>query len=302
MLRDKLNQLSVREIGPEATLNLRGKCCQAIDALRPASKGYLEQEPATVEVILGSSSFEMDDAGTVARSLHYGPFEPLEVQFTLENLDNGSVFVDVGANTGYYSLAVASMYRGCQVIAVEPCSWTFEILKRNIQINSLSNISAMRTALGDCSGQAKLLLNCSGREGFNTTGKPTHKYSFVVGHETVGITTLSGLLAEMDSEAVDFIKVDVEGAELNVFKGGRDLLSRPNAPTILYESQWQCTRGFGYHPVEIVKLLKSYGYDVYVLDESFGRENRYLKRVDGLDGKAVEGDDTSVVASKRELL
>lgn len=299
MLRDKLDQLSVREIGPEATLNLKGKCLKAIDALRRTPAGL---ESKTVAVKIGADSFEMIDAGAVARSLPYGSFEQLEVQFTLDHLSNGSAFVDIGANVGYYSLAVASRYPASKVMAVEPCSWTFDMLERNIAINSLSNIRAFRTALSDRPGEAKLLINCSGREGFNTIGEATHRYSFVVGQETVVVTTLSELVKKAGWQAVDFVKVDVEGAELKVFEGGSELLTRPDAPTILYESQLQSTSGFGYHPIEIVRLLKSYGYDMYVLDKSFGKQNGYLKPLAGLDRKAVEKDDTSMVASKRKIM
>lgn len=302
MISEKLKMLSVGGIGPDARLNMKGRCLKVIDGLRHAVTGRSSEEPATILARPCGCSFEMLDAGAVSMTLKQGPFEPIEIGFTLESLGEGSVFLDIGANVGYYSLAAASKFPGCSVLAVEPCSWTFEILKRNIELNSFSNIYAFRTALSDYRGEADLKLNSLGREGLNTLGRPTHMDSFVIGFETVDVTTLSDFLASAGHRRPDFVKVDVEGAELHVFRGGAQVFSDPAAPTIIYESQLQSTSGFGYHPSEIVKLLGSYGYKLYVLDEAHGVENRYLKPLDGLGERVVERPDTSVVASKTDLI
>jgi hypothetical protein len=66
------------------------------------------------------------------------------------------------------------------------------------------------------------------------------------------------------------MKVDIEGAELMMFRGARELLVRADAPLILYEGFGFLTRGFGYHPVEILWFLESCGYSLYVLDSESG--------------------------------
>ncbi len=70
---------------------------------------------------------------------------------------------------------------------------------------------------------------------------------------------------------VDVIKVDIEGAELMLFRGARDLLQRPDAPVILYEGFGSLTRGFGYHPVEILWFLESCGYTLLLLNSDTGK-------------------------------
>ncbi|MCJ7634361.1 FkbM family methyltransferase [Candidatus Bathyarchaeota archaeon] len=299
---DRLKRLSVQEIGPEATLNLTGKCLRIADTIRRTLGGAGGESVETLDVEIGNTGLKITDTGAVSLALHEGPFEPIETEFTFKNLKDGDVFLDVGANVGYYSLAAASRYPGCRIIAVEPCSWTFKILKRNIELNSFINISPHRTALSDYEGEARLKLNYSGKEGFNTLGRSTHRYSLVVGEETVPVVTLDSFISRLGLGKLDFMKVDVEGAELQVFGGAREILSEPDAPIILYESQLQSTKGFGYHPVEILKLLDSYGYMTYLLDVSFGRGNNYLRPIPCNDEKAVEPQDTSVVASKKGLM
>jgi len=88
--------------------------------------------------------------------------------------------------------------------------------------------------------------------------------------------------------------VDTEGAELLIFQGGRGLLTRENAPLILYEGYSWNTKGFGYHPVEIMWLLQDYGYSLFVLDSQTGKI---------APRQPAHGYDAMVVAAKsRHLL
>src|SRR5439155_5712739 len=115
-----------------------------------------------------------------------------------------------------------------------------------------------------------LHINVRGKDGLNTIGKPVHEDSEIVGTESVLITTLDGFLREHSISQVDVMKVDAEGAELMVFRGSKELLAKPNAPLILYESG-PLTRGFGYHPVETVWLLELHGYSFFKIDSMDGR-------------------------------
>jgi len=84
--------------------------------------------------------------------------------------------------------------------------------------------------------------------------------------------------------------VDVEGAELLLFRGGRKLFKRPDAPLILYEGYSWCTAGFHYHPVELMWQLEELGYELFILDPESGEVHR---RTPG------ESYDAMVVALKK---
>jgi FkbM family methyltransferase len=196
--------------------------------------------------------------------------ERQEVSFILSALKPGMIFFDVGANAGLFAISAAKKIGGNGVFAFEPCSSTCELLKRNLQLNSLAGVNVIQSALGESVGGGVLQINVRGRDGLNTLGRATHPDSKVVGQENVPITMLDVFMQEHNVPRVDVMKVDIEGAELMMFRGARDLLARADAPLILYEGFGALTRGFGYHPVEILWFLESCGYSLFVLNSESG--------------------------------
>jgi FkbM family methyltransferase len=197
-------------------------------------------------------------------------FERHEVAFILSVLQPGMIFFDVGANAGMFTITAAKKIGGKGVFAFEPCSSTCDLLKRNLELNRVADVNVVQKALGDSVGEAVLQVNARGKDGLNTLGQATHPESNVVGQEGVRITTADVFIRDRNSPRVDVMKVDIEGAELMLFRGGRDLFQRADAPLILYEGFGTLTRGFGYHPVEILWFLESCGYSLFVLNSETG--------------------------------
>ena len=75
------------------------------------------------------------------------------------------------------------------MFAFEPASWTFQRLLENGRLNNVSNLRAVRSAVGDYNGEAVLSVNAAGKDGLNTIGKPTHGESEIVAEEAVPSTT-----------------------------------------------------------------------------------------------------------------
>lgn len=196
-------------------------------------------------------------------------FERHELEFMLSALGPGMTFVDIGANVGLFSIPAAMKVRNGIVFAFEPSLSTYEQLVKNVRLNNLSNVHAVRSALGDYVGEAALNVNVAGKDGLNTIGKPTHPQCEIVRKETVRTTTLDAFLGENGITHVDAMKIDVEGAEPLVLQGARDLLARPDAPLILFECG-HLSAGFGYHPVESVWLLQDLGYSLFTINSSDG--------------------------------
>jgi len=243
-----------------------------------------------ISVRVGDSLIQMTPTGAEAASIWSGArFEQREVEFILQVLGPEMVFLDIGANVGLFSLAAAKRHPKAKVYAFEPCKWTFQILQRNLQLNSLDNVQAYRTALGDYTGEAVLQVNAVGRDGLNTIGRPSHTDCQIVAQEKVPITTLDAFLVEHGIGRVDVMKVDVEGAELLVFQGAKNLLMREDAPLILYEGYSWCTKGFSYHPVEIMWFLQNCGYSFFVFDDQTGKVT---------PRQPAHGYDAMVIAAK----
>jgi FkbM family methyltransferase len=248
----------------------------------------LRDSPISVNV--ADISFSLIPKGAVVADLWSGlRFERSELQFILGVLQPGMNFMDIGSNVGLFAIAAAKKIEHGKVYAFEPCASTFQILKENIRFNALNNIIAVPRALGDRKGQAIFYINARGKDGLNTMGRPAHPDCQIVSQELIQVTTLDDFLEDHGISRIDVMKVDVEGAELLVFRGGIKLLQRRDAPLILYESYCFCTKGFNYHPVEIMWLLEQCGYSFFVLD---GKINKIIPR------QPEHGYDVMLVAVK----
>jgi FkbM family methyltransferase len=247
---------------------------------------------APIHASVGEVAISLVPEGTIAFHTWSGMrFEHAELQFILRMLRPGMTFFDIGGNTGIFSLAAGRKLHGTgsRIYCFEPSPWTFSVLEKNLAQNQLTNVRAIRVALSEDIGEASLYVNASLKDALNSLEAPSHTDADVVGQVSVQATTLEEFISEHQIPRVDVMKVDVEGAELRVFRGARGLLERADAPLILYEGYSWCTAGFHYHPVEIMWLLESHGYELFVLDPLAGKVRRRT---------AGESFDAMVVAVK----
>jgi len=148
-----------------------------------------------------------------------------EMEYFLSLMKPGDTFFDVGANIGNFSLhAWRRIQPGGCIYAFEPLRDNFEILEKNIQINSARNIHACNIALSD-------------KEGFFAMHVPTRNSSAVLVDfpGEIATETLDGFCARLKVKAPQFIKVDIEGGELGFFQGAQKVLQE-SRPKILFES------------------------------------------------------------------
>jgi FkbM family methyltransferase len=235
----------------------------------PLRNALLLNRPLTVS-FNGIPVF-LEPRGAVAGNIWAGlGGERQEVSFLLNVLEPGMIFFDVGSNAGLFAISAAKKMGGKGVFAFEPCSSTCELLKRNLRLNRVADVNVVQMALGDSVREGVLQVNAPGKDGLNTLGQATHPDSKVVGQEEVHITTVDVFMKDHNVPRVDVLKVDIEGAELMLFRGARDLLERADAPLILFEGFGFLTRGFSYHPVEILWFLESCGYTLFVLSSETG--------------------------------
>lgn len=212
-------------------------------------KKVAEQTPKTAGKSVASATAVVTHAGV---KLHYSTpndmtawrvqtlykKEPHTIQW-LEQIPQGAVLLDVGANVGMYSIFAAGV-RGAMVYAFEPESQNFALLNANIALNSFSErILAFPVALSDTVGLDKLYLSqfsaggsCHsiGEEvGFDL--KP-RKSPFIQGSVC---TTIDQLVADGKMPVPDYIKVDVDGFEHKVFAGASKTLQDLRVKGIIVE-------------------------------------------------------------------
>ena len=155
-------------------------------------------------------------------------------------------------------------------MAVEASPREREKLNLHLRINRCKNVQVESRALAEDEGDAELYLVCGGQTGCNSLRKPDVSEPT----EFIPIRTgrLDSVLREHQIEKVDFMKLDVEGEELSVLKGGPELLRRKPRPVILAEVPDVRTAPWGYSAREIVRFLCGVGFQWFRLlpDRSLG--------------------------------
>lgn len=199
--------------------------------------------------------FELDLRDFVERNIFLKLYDRMELQALRRLLRPGAVVVDVGANIGYYSL-VCSELVGAQghVYAFEPVAQTAKRMARNIELNAPRNISLIRSACGSRCGTVSMLPVPVGN-----AGKTQVAGSGELGSEVVPITTLDAFVSGSGLTQLDFIKMDIEGFEMEFIAGARDSLTRFH-PTLLMELFPSALSKYGTTPEAIIEALQALGY------------------------------------------
>ena len=161
--------------------------------------------------------------------LAQGYYEPEVVRVLEALLKPGSVFFDVGAHLGQYTL-IASRLVGPsgQVHSFEPDPLTFRSLRGNCQRNSITNVRLTQAALSDREGTARFHFANNLDIGSNSLAE-CDPYNVSGRSATVRCITLDGYRQAQATTRVDLVKMDVEGAELAALSGAAKLFSGAGA-------------------------------------------------------------------------
>jgi FkbM family methyltransferase len=190
-----------------------------------------------------------------------GRFEKAELGFVESYLRIGMTVLDIGAHHGFYTLLAARKVGSAgRVIAFEPSPRERKFLAWNLGINRCNNVSVESFALGATDGVATLFLVEGEQTGCNSLREPASDVADARVKVTVKVRCLDRVLAERMIQEVDFIKLDAEGAELEILKGAGNLLAQTSRPVMLVEVQDVRTRPWGYEAWEIIAFLKERDY------------------------------------------
>lgn len=167
---------------------------------------------------------------------------------------NHRAFIDIGANVGLITTAVAPLFERC--LSIEPSPRNVSRLKLNIKLKNLKNVEVIDLALGDQPGDATFFLSkASGAEDAFTP--PVNGSS---GSIKVRVTTLDQIIREFGVIGPYLIKIDVQGWELHVFRGAQETLEKQC--TIISEFWPYGLKSSGCEPEDYIKFINEHGYIV----------------------------------------
>ena len=189
-------------------------------------------------------------------------FEPWDSSFILRDLRPTDICLDVGANVGFYAISLAIRVREGEVHAFEPEDCHYHILALNALSNRLPNLVINKCAVGNRIQEVDFFVAQDG--GFSSTVDTGRRR--IVEKTRVRMVTLDSYCSEVGLSRVDFLKVDVEGAEPKVITGARQLLSNGERKPrlIMLELHEGMLRRFGSSVREMTAVMETYGYQPFV--------------------------------------
>lgn len=178
-----------------------------------------------------------------------------EIKFLRRLLQPGQKVVDIGANYGVYALSMAQTVGATGFVwAFEPASDTAKLFADGIAVNGFTQVILERSALSSTCGTAQLSLNGNSELNSLVRGEMSTSAS-----ETVPLVNLDECLERYGWRDIDFMKIDAEGEEANILKGGKRFFA-DLSPLVQYEVK----AGADLH-LELVQYFASLGYDSYRL-------------------------------------
>jgi len=235
----------------------------------------------------------------VGRKIFLHLFEPAIRDFISLYLKTGDIFVDVGAHLGYCTLlASIKVGKEGQVHSFEPCRDTWSYLERNISLNRLDNVQANCFALSDTAERRELCVAIDGHAAWNSFADALPGIPFV--KQQVLCDTLDHYVHDhIDKKHISLIKIDVEGWECHVLKGGIETLRRPDAPTLLIEFSSVISARAGSSVQHLREVLLNLGYRLYRYETPIRpAQAAQRERVLEVDNGQSKRYQTNLVATK----
>ena len=206
----------------------------------------------------------------------FGCWEPETSNYIANSLSSDDIFVDIGANIGYYSLLASRKVGDCgKVYAIEASPSIFQKLRNNIELNGTNNIVALNCAVCDRRRTVSVFLHAADNIGATTIIPEIGRERQAAIEACVEGHPLGEIVPPDDLQRARMIKIDVEGAEWLVLAGMREFLHRLSDRTeILIETNAAALSACGASVSALVELLAQARFHPYVIEYD---EDSYLR-------------------------
>jgi FkbM family methyltransferase len=187
-------------------------------------------------------------------------------EFTADLLSNlikdGTLFIDIGAHYGFYSLLVGSQFKNSKIIAFEPVPESFSILQKNIRMNGLKNIEPYNLAVSAQDETRSFNITAAS----DSAGFYQHPLTTTIRTTEVKAIALDNCLgARRDTPTV--VKIDTEGHELSVLEGMSKILKERHDIKLFIEFNPACLKSAGFDPGDLLRRIDELEFDMYFIND-----------------------------------
>lgn len=196
-----------------------------------------------------------------------GEYEPIVTEVIAEIVRKNDVCLDIGANIGWYSTLMQKLVgENGRVYAFEPVPNSFSLLSRNVELNSdFDNVFINNVALGETEGEIEIYLFDNLPDGHASLAKIDNADYRAIKSQMI---TLDSFIEKNEIGEINFIKADVEGAELTMLKGAKKIFEQSVPPLMEIEMALHTSKGFGYLPNDLIEFISGQrDYKFYRIDE-----------------------------------
>lgn len=194
-----------------------------------------------VNCVFGSCNFKMYtkcDDGLVQFFYYNLPYhEKADLNLFVELSRQANIILDIGANTGLFSILAGKVNPDAQIFAIEPYSVNSQRMKRNLHLNCLNNVKVCEIAMGEFESEMNLSVpknnSITDVSSFNDNFSRSIYPEILWDTQSVIVCSLDKFANENNIK-IDLIKCDVESFEMEVFSGA-DRILREHRPVVLFE-------------------------------------------------------------------
>jgi len=211
---------------------------------------------------LRCKALKLKKGRTTRISILTGEFEPSTTELIKNEVDEGMIFFDIGANIGWYSLLCSKIVgKTGHIYSFEPDPYLFEIIKENIVLNNLKNITVFPYAVSNKTAKEHFSLNDK-QDGDNRLG------SKAITDKIIEVQTISiDDFCNQHNVKPDFIKMDIQGSEPKAFQGMKETISKNSKIKIITEVFPEAIEDVGSSTEEFIDSLEKSGFTILEIPE-----------------------------------
>lgn len=193
-----------------------------------------------------------------------GFFEPKETEVVKKEIKKNDVVIDIGANIGYYTLIFAQLVgpKG-KVVAFEPDPANFELLKKNVLVNKYENVILENKAVSNKNGNLKLFLSTK-NNGMHRT------YPSKWCNESIEINSIRLENYFSNEEKIDFVKLDIEGAEYDALMGMKSIIKNNKELVVFTEFVPSSLEEHGTNPEDVLDFFLNEEFKIFRINDDTG--------------------------------
>ena len=204
-----------------------------------------------------------DKRNVPLETFNFNYYEREDSEMIFKMITPDSHVIDIGANIGWYTIHISAMLKGGSIHCFEPIPETHKKLTANINLNNIKSITVNNIALSE--KKQILTFYFDPNQSGSSSSKNITENENIEKLELNSIT-LDDYTEQKQIQKIDFIKCDVEGAELFVFQGATNTLKK-HTPIVFTELLRKWAAKFGYHPNEIMQIFHAMDYQAFYVKD-----------------------------------